>query len=99
MQHLRRKGSLSLLAATLTKNIPGGGGGGWQIHSSFSLASNIFPPTSRAPAMTRRHNTANGDSSSARPTLLRHPMVNVTFVLRLSHSLGRDCILEFEAEP
>ena len=38
------------------------------------------------PTMTRQHNTDNGDSSSARLTLLRCRMVNVTFVLGVSYN-------------
>src|SRR5260370_41393529 len=97
MQHLRQKGSLSPLAATLTKNIPGGEGG--SSAATLSLTSNFCPPTSGKPAMTRRYNADNAYSSSARLTLLRRPMVNVTFVLRVSRSPGRASILEFEAEP
>src|SRR6266852_533756 len=81
---------------TYEKHTGGEGGGNAAI---LSLTSNICPPTSRASAMTRRHNADNGDFNSARLTLLRRPMVNVTFALRVSHSPGRDCILEFEPEP
>jgi hypothetical protein len=49
--------------------------------------------------MTRRHNAHNEDFTPAHLAPLRCLMVNVTFVLRVSHSPGRACILEFEAEP
>src|SRR5260370_41196547 len=76
MQHLRQKGSLSLLAATLTKNIPGGEGGS-KSTVPLSLASNFCPPTSKAPAMTRQHNTDNGDFSSTRPSVLLCPWLTL----------------------